>query len=105
MPNVSLGEAARLTGHGKSTIARSIKSGRLSATRTEFGSYEIDTSELFRVYPFKAPADPGADTPDADAEAQHATPDNAPGLLALANAQVAALREVSEAAAAPNWKT
>ena len=52
MAMVTLSEAARLTGLGKTTLARAIKSGRLSATRTEFGSYAIDPAELHRVYPF-----------------------------------------------------
>ena len=48
---ITLGEAARLTGLGKTTVARAIKAGRLSATRTVTGSYEIDPAELARCYP------------------------------------------------------
>ena len=44
MAMVTLGEAARLTGLGKTTLARAIKAGRLSATRTDLGSYQIDPS-------------------------------------------------------------
>jgi excisionase family DNA binding protein len=51
---ITLGEAARLTGLGKTTVARAIKAGRLSATRTVTGSYEIDPAELTRCYPIKA---------------------------------------------------
>lgn len=47
---LSLGQAARLAGVGKTTLTRSIRAGRLSATRREDGSYEIDPSELSRVY-------------------------------------------------------
>ena len=47
------GQAARMTGLGKTTIARSIKAGRLSAARTDTGSYEIDAAELARVYPVR----------------------------------------------------
>src|SRR3954452_4239296 len=50
MAPVTLGQAARLTGLGKTTITRAIKAGKLSATRSEDGSYEIDPSELSRVY-------------------------------------------------------
>jgi excisionase family DNA binding protein len=46
---LSLGAAAKLTGLGKTTLARSIKAGRLSATRRDDGSYQIDPSELHRV--------------------------------------------------------
>ena len=46
MAPVTLGQAARLTGLGKTTITRAIKAGKLSASRREDGSYEIDPSEL-----------------------------------------------------------
>ena len=38
---------------GKSTPTktRAIKSGRISATKNEIGGYEINPSELFRVFP------------------------------------------------------
>ena len=52
---LTLGQAARLTGRGKTTLARAIKAGRLSATRSETGSYSIDAAELARVFPFPAP--------------------------------------------------
>jgi excisionase family DNA binding protein len=52
---ITLGEAARLTGLGKTTLARAIKSGRLSATRTDAGSYVIDPAVLSRVFRFPAP--------------------------------------------------
>ena len=44
----SLGQAARAAGRSKTTIHRTIKSGRLSAARTADG-YEIDPAELERV--------------------------------------------------------
>jgi hypothetical protein len=47
----TLGDAARATGKSKPTIAKAIKAGRISATKTEDGSYQIDPSELHRVYP------------------------------------------------------
>jgi len=90
MTMVTLGEASRLTGLGKTTIQRSIKAGRLSATRTEFGSYQIDAAELHRVYPIPAPVDVTVtETHRAD---QDATPDVTPVL----EAQINALRQVSE---------
>ena len=49
----TLGEAAREVGMAKSAISRAIKTGRLSATRQEDGSYAIDPAELFRVYPLE----------------------------------------------------
>lgn len=47
---MTLGQAARAAGVGKTTLARAIKSGRLSATRRDDGGYVIDPSELARVY-------------------------------------------------------
>ena len=46
----TLGEAAKATGKSKTTIFRSIKSGKISATKNNFGKYDIDPAELHRVY-------------------------------------------------------
>jgi excisionase family DNA binding protein len=86
MTMLTLGEAARLTGLGKTTIQRSIKAGRLSATRTEFGSYQIAPAELHRAYPIPAPVNATV------SEEQAATPDVTPVL----EAQINALRQVAE---------
>jgi len=51
---LSLGQAARLAKTSKTTLTRAIKGGRLSATRRDDGSYEIDPAELARVYSIKA---------------------------------------------------
>lgn len=50
MPELSLSQAAKLTGKSKSTINRAIKSGKLSAIRHEDGSYSIDPAELSRAF-------------------------------------------------------
>ncbi|MDQ1850773.1 hypothetical protein Q9299_20960 [Gemmobacter fulvus] len=47
----TLGEAARATGKSKATISKAIKSGRISAHKDETGTFQIDPSELHRVYP------------------------------------------------------
>ncbi len=47
---LTLGQAARIAGCGKTTLTRAIRAGRLSATRNDDGSYAIDASELARVY-------------------------------------------------------
>ena len=47
----SLSEAARATGKNKTTIQRAIKNGKISATKGNSGSYEIEPSELHRVFP------------------------------------------------------
>jgi hypothetical protein len=99
---ISLGQAARLAGVGKTTITRSIKAGKLSATRRDDGSYEIDVSELSRVYKIRV------ETPDETHETglavQHATvaprPPETPttpdvtGRLAALDAEVRGLREL-----------
>jgi len=50
MTTLTLGQAAKLAGVGKTTLTRAIKSGRLSAERREDGSYRIDPAELSRAY-------------------------------------------------------
>lgn len=46
----TLGQAAKATGKGKSTILKAIKSGRISAKKSDIGDWEIDPAELHRVY-------------------------------------------------------
>lgn len=47
----TLGTAAKATGTSKSSILRSIKSGRLSYVEKNATGYHIEASELFRVFP------------------------------------------------------
>ena len=47
----SLSEAAKATGKNKTTIQRAIKNGKISAPKGDSGSYEIEPSELHRVFP------------------------------------------------------
>ena len=58
----TLGSAAKLTGKSKSTLLRAIKSGRMSGSQDTSGNYQIETSELLRVFPATV----------------HGTPDDAP---------------------------
>lgn len=46
----TLGEAAKATGKSKATISKAIKNGRISAQKDETGTFQIDPSELHRVY-------------------------------------------------------
>ena len=48
---LTLGQAAKEAGISKPTLSKAIKSGRISATKQEDGSFSIDPAELFRVYP------------------------------------------------------
>ena len=47
----SLSNAAAACGIYKSTVLRSIKSGRLTASKDAFGQWRIEPAELHRVYP------------------------------------------------------
>ncbi len=46
----TLSQAAEATGKNKATIQRAIKSGKISAPKNSSGAYEIDPSELHRVF-------------------------------------------------------
>ena len=59
MSKLSLREAAKLAGRGKTTIHAAINDGRLTAERNEAGGYEIDPAELHRVFPLKVDPDTG----------------------------------------------
>lgn len=47
----TLGQAAEATGRAKSTILKSIRAGRISAQKDDFENWNIEPSELHRVYP------------------------------------------------------
>ena len=82
---LSLSEAATAAGIAKSTIWRAVKTGRISATRTHLGTYEVDPAELFRVFPA---------TPK-DGDLKQAAMAIAPVAMAALEAQIGALKEVS----------
>lgn len=65
---MTLNEAAKSCKKAKGTILKAIKEGRLSAPRDAKGRYEIDPSELHRVFP---PA-----TPDQSEKPQPTTKDD-----------------------------
>ncbi len=48
---ISTREAAEQSGFSSRHIQKLIKTGKLSATRTDNGSYLIDKSEFYRVFP------------------------------------------------------
>lgn len=64
MSELSLSQAAKLTGKSKSTINRAIKTGKISATRHDDGSYSIDPAELSRAFNLEPPN--SSERPDAD---------------------------------------
>ena len=52
MKHLTLGEAAKMTGKSKPTISKAVNDGRLSGQKID-GVYQIEVSELLRVYPAK----------------------------------------------------
>lgn len=55
---LSAREAAKAAGKAVTTITRAIENGKLSASRLSGGGYNIDPSELFRVFPKNSSATP-----------------------------------------------
>ena len=51
MTKLSLNKAAKEAGVAKSTLLEALNSGRMSAEKNEKGHWQIDPSELFRVFP------------------------------------------------------
>lgn len=69
----TLGEAARATGKSKAAISQAIASNKISATKDAFGKWQIDPSELHRVYPLPKPEPNETEhqfTPDQTAEVE-----------------------------------
>jgi hypothetical protein len=98
MAIVSLGQAAKLAGLGKTTLTRAIKAGRLSATRRDDGGYQIDVAELERVYPLRAPTDATGATDPATGTVVHlatgaAPPSNLAGEIEALRATATLMRE------------
>ena len=71
----TLGQAAKATGKSKPTIQRAIKSGAISASKTDDGSYEIDPAELHRVFP------PVTRNGHAEQDLKQSVPPSDPGAL------------------------
>jgi hypothetical protein len=83
----TLGTAAKAAGVSKATIHRAIKSGKISATRHEDGSYTIQPAELHRVFP-PVSGNSGDDTGVRRSETPAETAETAK--LAVLNAQLEA---------------
>jgi hypothetical protein len=71
--DLTLGAAAKAVGKSKSTLARAISSGRMTAHRDDQGVYHIDGSELARVYGWTP-----HEAPQRDTMPPHATPERHP---------------------------
>jgi predicted site-specific integrase-resolvase len=83
---LTLSDAANAAGVAKSTIWRAIKAGRISASRTVVGSYQVDAAELFRVFPLVQKNDPTKQV--ATTAIEHVG-------TAAQEAQIAALKDIS----------
>ena len=53
MSILTLGEASKLTGISKPTISNAVTKGRITGKKNKKGVFEIEKSELLRVYPEK----------------------------------------------------
>lgn len=81
----TLSEAAAACGINKSTVLRAVKSGRISGTKDEFGTWHVEAAELHRVFP--------AASVSRDMVPHHAPPDAATdALVAELRAVIADLR-------------
>jgi excisionase family DNA binding protein len=81
---LSLSEAANAAGIAKSTIWRAIKAGRISASKTGTGNYQVDPAELFRVFPATL----------RDGDMKQVAMAVAPTAIAALEAQISGLKEV-----------
>ena len=50
MPVITLGQASKVVGISKPTISKAISNGKITAQKVE-GIFQIEVSELLRVYP------------------------------------------------------
>ncbi len=75
----TLGEAAKAVGKSKTTLHRAIKSGKISASKADDGSYAIEPSELHRLFPSVTTGTPDAPLHRNDMEQQS----NALGTLSI----------------------
>jgi len=78
MAKLSLNKAAKEAGIAKSTLLQALNSKRMSAEKNEKGHWEIETSELFRVFP-------------RTGSTEHAEPNPTPRAEPLKNNQNSAL--------------
>ena len=62
---LTLGQASKLTGKSKPTISKAVKDGRISGIKGDDGVFQIEKSELTRVYPAISDTDGDASTPSA----------------------------------------
>jgi excisionase family DNA binding protein len=67
MTMLTLGEAAKMVGKSKPTISKAIKDGKLSGEKVG-DRYQIEVSELLRVYPAQSDDPEPTTTPSAQSD-------------------------------------
>lgn len=89
---ISLSEAADAAGVSRSTMLRAIKKGKISAIKNEAGGFEIDLSELCRVWPDAAlnKSVKQSDAPQTNSGASH------DATILLLRTQLEAERQLTE---------
>lgn len=100
MEKLSLNKAAKEASVAKSTLLDALNSGRMSAGKNDKGHWQIDPSELFRVFPKTGHAEQGEPKPTPSSSLQK-TAEN--GALEV---EVKMLREMLEETRADrdSWK-
>ncbi len=63
----TLGTAAKATGRSRTSILRAIERGKISAEKNVHGEWDIEPSELHRVYPAKEVGNSRGNSTDATA--------------------------------------
>jgi hypothetical protein len=91
---LSMGQAAKEAGVSKTSISRAINSGRLSAEKIDGVGYQIDPSELFRVFPRNSNDTSKLERPVTTSVAGDVTPSNALELMRLETENAALKREI-----------
>ena len=77
MEKLSLNKAAKEASVAKSTLLEALNSGRMSAGKNDKGHWQIDPSELFRVFPRTGPAEHGEPNPTPSEGLQKTTENGA----------------------------
>lgn len=100
MEKLSLNKAAKEASVAKSTLLEALNSGRMSAGKNEKGHWQIDPSELFRVFPKAGSTKHGEPKPTPSDSLQKTTENGA------LEVEVKMLREMLEETRADrdSWK-
>jgi hypothetical protein len=77
MPKFSPRDAVKLYAVSRATLMRALIDGKVSATKTDSGHWQIDAAELARVYALRAPQKAMSRT-EPDHIGQHETPHEPP---------------------------